>query len=86
MSELTKPELTNEQAERIAESWRTGFQSVEGWDSPAGPLFASGAYAESDITMEAIFAATGCPPPQTPGCPPQSCGTACTGSAPRQCC
>jgi hypothetical protein len=56
---------------------------VEDWESPAGPLFAAGEFAEGDITMEAIFAASGCPTP-----PPTTniCGTACTYSAGRQCC
>ncbi|MEV0389798.1 DUF6229 family protein [Nonomuraea sp. NPDC050643] len=79
--------MTAELAERIVAGWRGGRPSVEGWDSPAGPLFASGEYAEADITMEAIFAATGC---TGAGCPQptttQACGTACTYSLGRQCC
>ena len=52
-------------------------------DNPAGPLFASGEYAEADITLESILAASGCnppPPPLTEG----GCGTACSASA--RCC
>lgn len=41
-------------AEQTAEQWRT----VAGPDNPAGPLYASGAFAESDI-MEAEASYTG---------------------------
>jgi hypothetical protein len=53
------PELTEEQVDRIVDAWRTG-KAAEGWDNPAGPLFAAGDYAETEITMEAIMASTGC--------------------------
>lgn len=76
-------DITRETADRIVASWRGGAVAVENWESPAGPVFASGEFAESDITMEAIFAASGCPTP-----PPTTniCGTVCTYSAGRQCC
>ncbi|GAA1043118.1 hypothetical protein GCM10009557_70640 [Virgisporangium ochraceum] len=76
-------DLTQEAADRIVASWRGSGPAVAEWDSPAGPVFAAGEFAESDITMEAIFAASGCPNP-TPGT--NLCGTACTYSAGRQCC
>ena len=78
------PELTQETAEQIIAGWRGTRPPVDGWENPAGPLFAAGEFAESDITMEAIFAASGCPgtTPQTT----DACGTACTYSAGRQCC
>jgi hypothetical protein len=42
-------------------------------DNPAGPLFISGEFAEAEIIGEGfIFTA--------------QCGTACSGSATRQCC
>ncbi|MEV0612871.1 DUF6229 family protein [Nonomuraea sp. NPDC050404] len=79
--------MTAELAGQIVAGWRGGPQPVEGWDSPAGPLFSSGDYAEADITMEAIFAASGC---TGAGCPQptttQICGSACTYSLGRQCC
>ena len=53
------PELTEEQVDRIVDAWRTG-KTADGWDNPAGPLFAAGDYAEAEITMEAILASTGC--------------------------
>ncbi|GAA3815805.1 hypothetical protein GCM10022226_40700 [Sphaerisporangium flaviroseum] len=79
-------EVTTEQAARIIAGWRSGVQTIEGWESPAGPLFALGEYAEGDITMESILAASGCT--QTVGCPGGTaiCGTACTYSASRECC
>lgn len=81
------PKLTPEQADRIVAGWRSGTQLVEGWDNPAGPLFASGEYAEADITLESILAASGCnPPPPPPDQTVGGCGTACTGSAGRLCC
>ena len=79
------PKLTQEQADRIVAGWRSGTELVEGWENPAGPLFASGEYAEADITLESILAASGCnppPPPLTEG----GCGTACSASAGRLCC
>lgn len=77
-------DLTQEATDRIVASWRGGGAAVRDWESPAGPVFAAGEFAESDITMEAIFAASGCPgtTPQTT----DACGTACTYSAGRQCC
>ncbi|MCK2218786.1 DUF6229 family protein [Actinomadura sp. ATCC 31491] len=79
--------MTAELAERIVAGWRSGADTVDGWDNPAGPLFAGGEYAEADITMESIFAASGC---TGVGCPPPPesghCGTACTWSAGLECC
>jgi hypothetical protein len=77
------PKLTQEQADRIVAGWRDGDQ-FEGWENPAGPLFASGEYAEADITLESILAASGCPPP--PPLTVGGCGTACSASAGRLCC
>jgi hypothetical protein len=55
-------------AERTAEQWRT----VAGPDNPAGPLYASGAFAEPDIIeAEAIY---------TGHC------SGCSASAHTQCC
>ncbi|HEY2576556.1 MAG TPA: DUF6229 family protein [Streptosporangiaceae bacterium] len=50
-------------------AWRTG----KGADSPAGPLFTGGTYAQSEITMHGRVG-TG------------QCGTVCSGSATAQCC
>ncbi|GAA0910949.1 hypothetical protein KR767_11215 [Luteibacter anthropi] len=50
------------------------WRNEAGSDNPAGPLYAAGAFAESEIANEAI--------PTTVG----GCGTACTGSRTRQCC
>ncbi|TYB68722.1 hypothetical protein FXF51_09310 [Nonomuraea sp. PA05] len=75
--------MTAELAERIVAGWRGDTRPVEGWDSPAGPLFAGGDYAESDITMEAILGST------EAGAQPAAvtvCGTVCTDSRPRVCC
>jgi hypothetical protein len=84
------PMMTVELAEQIVAAWREG-RPVEGWASPAGPLFAGGENAESDITMESIFAASGCTAQtaECGGCPPSTvtnCGTVCTYSTGRQCC
>ena len=54
-----------ERAEDIVAGWRTGE------DSPAGPLFPSGEYAEHEVTMTGGSG---------------RCGTACTYSQGRQCC
>jgi len=53
------PNMTDEQIDRIVAAWRSG-QDANGWENPAGPLFAAGDYAESEITMEGIFASRGC--------------------------
>jgi hypothetical protein len=58
-----------EEQNRTVAAWRDGT----GADSPAGPLFTGGAYAESDLT------ATG----ETRT---NQCGTACSYSAGRDCC
>ena len=52
-------------AELVAR-WRNGSQN-----SPAGPLFASGEFAEADIVSAT---------------PTITCGTACSGSLTRECC
>ncbi|MBO4272323.1 DUF6229 family protein [Microbispora sp. NPDC004025] len=44
--------VTLERSEEIVAAWRSGAD-VEGWDSPAGPLFI-GEYAESEITLTAL--------------------------------
>ncbi len=65
MVNTTTPEL----AERIVTGWVTGAP-VEGWEDPAGPLFASSRFAEYEITMAGGL--TGC--------------STCTGTTPIQCC
>ncbi len=58
-----------ERAEAVVAQWRTSA----GADNPAGPLYASGEYAEADIIVA--------------GWPESGrCGTACTYSRTRQCC
>jgi len=53
----------------LVANWRT---SADG-DNPAGPLYASGVYAEADMVVA--------------GWPESGrCGTACTYSRTRQCC
>ncbi|WP_208758842.1 MULTISPECIES: DUF6229 family protein [Microbispora] len=44
--------VTLDRSEEIVSAWRSGAD-VEGWDSPAGPLFI-GEYAESEITLTAL--------------------------------
>lgn len=39
--------------ERVVAGWRGAGEPVEGWESPAGPLFPSGEYAEADLTAAA---------------------------------
>lgn len=57
----------------VVEQWR----EEAGEDNPAGPLYISGEYAESDIASDrnraTMFTICGC-------------GTACTGSIGRPCC
>lgn len=50
----------------LVAQWRNG-----GKQSPAGPLFASGEFAEADIVSAT---------------PTITCGTACSGSWTRECC
>lgn len=57
---------TSDGAELVAQ-WRNNADQ----DNPAGPLFASGDFAETDIVNA------------TPG---YTCGTYCTGSVHAQCC
>jgi len=56
------PTPTVERAEEIVAGWRTADLPVAGWDNPAGPLFPSSDYAESEITMAGrlITACSGC--------------------------
>jgi Family of unknown function (DUF6229) len=61
--------------EDLAARWRTDA----GDDNPAGPLFSSGPYAEVELAEPMAAATAVC---DTFG----QCGTACTGSYPRQCC
>jgi Family of unknown function (DUF6229) len=57
---------TSESAELVAQ-WRNGED-----ESPAGPLFAAGEFAEADIVNATADYWT--------------CGTACSGSYTRYCC
>jgi hypothetical protein len=52
--------------EELVALWRNGGQ-----ESPAGPLFASGVFAEADITIAECGA---------------TCGSWCSGSLTRDCC
>ena len=61
----TDPKVSLDQ---MVAAWRDGAQ-----DSPAGPLFTAGRYAESEITMNGRIA-TG------------HCGSNCSGSATASCC
>jgi hypothetical protein len=58
--------LTPERADVIIAGWLAGIDVVGGWDSPAGPLFVSGKYAEADITAAggicASYGSTDCGP------------------------
>ena len=38
------------QVEQVVAGWRGAGEPVEGWESPAGPLFPSGEHAEADLT------------------------------------
>ena len=61
--------MTIERAEHISAQWRT----AAGDDSPAGPLFSAGVFAEADIVAkELIITLHGC--------------SACTASTTRACC
>jgi len=60
------PELANE----IVAGWLSDMP-IDGWDSPAGPLFSGSDYAEYEITMTG-GAGSNC--------------SICTGSRPIQCC
>ena len=55
--------------EEIVARWRC----ADGPDNPAGPLWASGAWAEAEIVEEAAEFTL-------------KCATACTGSTTRYCC
>jgi hypothetical protein len=54
--------------EELVGRWRNGSE-----ESPAGPLFASGPFAEAEITADCCGGNT-------------CCGTDCTGSWTRACC
>ena len=58
-----------ESVDPVIAAWRNGSDL----DSPAGPLFTGGRYAESEITMNGRVG-TG------------RCGTVCSGSQSAQCC
>lgn len=60
---------SKERPDQTVEAWRSGTDP----NSPAGPVFTGGRYAESEITMSGRVG-TGI------------CGTACSGSAGRECC
>jgi hypothetical protein len=63
------PTVSMDHAEEIVAGWRTSDA-----DSPAGPLFVSGRYAEADIITATVGTGTG------------RCGTDCSGSGTAQCC
>jgi hypothetical protein len=64
---MTAALLNAEEAEQIVARWREGIDL----DSPAGPIFASGEFAEGDIVA----------------CnPPGSRCSSCTASRPVYCC
>ncbi|HEY2346315.1 MAG TPA: DUF6229 family protein [Xanthomonadaceae bacterium] len=58
------------QGSDLVAQWRNG----DSMSNPAGALFIGGQFAEADIISE------------IKGFSPNVCGTACTGSAKRQCC
>jgi hypothetical protein len=60
----------------MADQWRSNANA----DSPAGPLFVSGKFAEADITGHAQIITN------VLVCDSGRCGTACSGSAGRACC
>lgn len=61
--------MGNTQNAGLVASWRNGTAM----ESPAGPLFIGGAYAEADIVCETSTGSG-------------YCGTGCTGSLTRLCC
>lgn len=70
--------LAPERADEIITRWLDGTDPVDGWDSPAGPLFMSGKYAEYEITL------TGGGGVPFPSGGVTGCGQ-CTGSICREC-
>jgi hypothetical protein len=50
LEELTMTTLAPDRAGELIAEWLKGNEAV-GLESPAGPLFAGGAYAEWEITM-----------------------------------
>ncbi|BCJ69631.1 DUF6229 family protein [Polymorphospora rubra] len=71
MPTTTLPDLDRVPTQDLITRWLTDTP-VDGWESPAGPLFTGGDYALQEITM-------------TLGCPGSNCSS-CTGSRPIQCC
>jgi Family of unknown function (DUF6229) len=63
-------------SQELLAGWRNNADA----DNPAGPLFASGKFAESDITCDTNIVTAGVI------CGSGRCGTACSGSAKYQCC
>lgn len=64
-------------SQELLEGWR----NHAGAGNPAGPLFASGQFAEGDITCNTNAVTVGVICTGS-----GQCGTACTGSAKYQCC
>ena len=62
--------ISKQNPEKTVKEWRTGVAA----DSPAGPVFSSGAYAQSEITMTSPEILT------------THCGTDCTYSQTHYCC
>ncbi len=60
----------------VAAQWRNEADA----ENPAGPLFAGGEFAASDIISATDLVTT------TPACETTHCGTACSGSAGNPCC
>jgi hypothetical protein len=62
--------MSNIEAANLVEMWRNEAND----ESPAGALFVSGEYAETDIMMNGRILTM------------HGCGTACSGSSRMQCC
>lgn len=71
MPTATLPEIEMSSAEEIINRWLSDL-SLDGSDSPAGPLFTGGKYVEQEITATVGHCGTRC--------------SSCTGSAPILCC
>jgi hypothetical protein len=63
-------------SESTAASWR----DEAGIDNPAGPLFAGGEFAASDIVSATDISSN------VPACQTTECGTTCSGSVGGLCC
>lgn len=48
------PTVTVDRAEEIIARWRSGLD-MDGWENPAGPLYASGVFAEGDIVTANVM-------------------------------